>query len=358
MTTEAGKTTAAPAKESALTKTEGTVSERFTNSVIKEFGSIAGKLVLSPYQKRLAQHLFIKIDASLAELEKKRAEKNKDATQIIWANVNMQKLAIDAVHRIELGLDALIPNHISPIPYWNTRAKKYDLDLRVGYVGKDYYRRQMALDPPDDIIYELVYENDTFRPIKKSAKSQVESYDFEISKPFDRGEVIGGFAYLVYGDPKKNKLIIVTKEDFKKSEAKAQSKDFWNGHPDQMCYKTIVNRATSKLQIDPEKVNASFKAVEHDDAQDEAAAKDEIAENANKGTILDLDPEPGEKAPVPESGREATAGTATQDYSGTIKCPDKNRIIAKVGCKTCEILEGCPAHDDSTEKAQGRGPGF
>lgn len=166
---------------------QGTISQRFTGLIIHEFSGAVGKLDMSPYQRRLAQHLFIKIDQSLKDLEKKRAERDKEGTPIVWANINLEKLVIDAIHRIELGLDALIPNHISPIPYFNSRLKKYDLDLRIGYAGKDYYRRQMALDPPETIIYELVYENDVFKPVKASFKNPVESYEFEISKPFDRG---------------------------------------------------------------------------------------------------------------------------------------------------------------------------
>ena len=47
---------------------------------------------------------------------------------------------------------------------------------------------------PDNIVIEIVYESDTFKPIKKSIDVKVESYKFEISdNPFDRGEIIGGF---------------------------------------------------------------------------------------------------------------------------------------------------------------------
>lgn len=281
-------------KEKAVPQTgQRTVSERFTALIINEFSGTVGKLEMSAYQKRLAQHLFIKIDTSLKELEKKRIENSKDALPLLWANINMEKLAIDAIHRIELGLDALIPNHISPIPYWNNRLKKYDLDLRIGYAGKDYYHRQMALDPPEDIIYELVYKNDLFKPIKASSKNPTESYEFEVPKPFDRGEVVGGFAYIVYKDSKKNKLIIVTEKDFLSSKAKAQAKEFWEGHPEAMRFKTIVNRATSKLQIDPEKVNASFTFVEQqEDIDDAMEVQSNIEEKANKGEIITTPDEP------------------------------------------------------------------
>ena len=336
-------------EEMKLQTKEASISVRFTSAVIKEFGAI-GSLTLTPFQKRLAQHLFIKIDTSLVEYEKKRTDQNKPP--IIWPNVNMQKLAIDAVHRIELGLDALIPNHISPIPYLNGRTKKYDLDLRVGYVGKDYYRRQMAVDPPYDIIYELVYEHDIFKPIKKSAKNPVESYDFEIPQPFDRGKVVGGFAYLLYDYEKKNQLVIVTEEDFKKSESKAQSKEFWSGYPDQMRFKTIVNRATSKLQVDPEKVNAAFMAVEKDDSDDAIQVKALIEENANTGAVLEI-PTVIPAPVISEEEAEPLQEGMRVEQSMMYSCPADGSRVNEGVCRSCKERVGCPshAHEDVKEEA-------
>jgi recombination protein RecT len=276
-------------KESTAVAKPQTASVAFTNAVMREMGTIDEAVALTPYQKKLAQHLFIKIDASIKDAEVKRQKQNSEGVPIVWANINMNKLALDAMHRIELGLDALIPNHISPIAYFNKRLGKYDIDLRIGYVGKDFYRRQVALDPPEDIVYELVYEKDVFRPIKKSFKNPVESYEFDIPTPFDRGKVVGGFAYVTYSDQKKNKLIIVTDADFKKSESKAGSKEFWGNYPEQMKYKTIVNRATNRLNIDPAKVNESFMAVEaQEDEEDWAVVEAEIEEKANKGKVLEI----------------------------------------------------------------------
>ena len=263
------------------------ISEQFTHSIIKEFGRTVGEISLTPYQRRLAQHLFIRIDNALRELEAKRTDKNK--APIIWPNVNMQRLATDAMHRVELGLDALIPGHIWPIPYLNSTTGKYDLDLRIGYSGKDFYKRKMAVEPPMDIIYHLVHKNDLFKPIMRSAKNPIEGYEFEIANPFERGDVIGGFAYMVYEDPTKNRLILVTNADFKKSEARAQSKDFWTNYPEDMKYKTIVNRATKYLTVDPEKVNAAYMAAEREDEViDVEMVKAEIKEHANNGEVLEI----------------------------------------------------------------------
>lgn len=278
-----------------IERKQPTYSQRFTVAVVNEFGAtIGGKLELSPYKQVLAQHVFIAIDTALKDLEANRQKKDKDGLPIIWTNVNMNKLAIDAVHRVELGLDALIPGHIYPIPYLNGKTGKYDLDLRIGYVGKDYYRRKMATDRPVDIIYQLVHKKDVFKP---SMMPGAETYTFEITEPFDRGEVIGGFGYIIYADTSKNKLILVSKADFDKSKKKAGSDKFWGAYEKEMQYKTLVNRVTSKLTIDPEKVNASFAQVEIDEAQE--VSEREIEQHANR-EYIDVEPVTEQKAePAP-----------------------------------------------------------
>jgi len=269
----------------ALKEIEATYSQRFTSMVIKEFSREIGKMEMTPYQERLAQHMFIAIDAQLKNLEAKRND--NQGLPIAWPNINMTKLAIDAVHRVELGLDALIPNHIHPIPYYNKHLKKYDLDLRIGYVGKDCYKRKMSLETPLQIIYELVYSTDHFKPIKKNITNQTESYEFEIVKPFNRETVIGGFGYIIYEESKKNKLVIVSKSSFDKSMKKAQSDKFWGPYIEEMQYKTLVHRVTSYLQVDPEKVNASYMKVEMEDIETMSVIN--VKEEDNEDLIKQFD---------------------------------------------------------------------
>lgn len=278
--------------KAGLAKVEPTYSQRFTAAVVKEFGNEVGVIELSPYQQTLAKHLFIAVDTQLKSLEAKRLEKKQDKAPIVWQNVNMAKLALDAVHRVELGLDALIPNHIHPVPYFNKALKKYDLSLDIGYAGKDCYKRKLAIDPPVDIIYELVHKTDTFKPIKKSAINQAESYEFVINEPFSRGEVIGGFGYIVQEDPTKNQLVIVTKEDMDKSKRLAKSDTFWKAHPKEMQFVVLVRRTTAKIALDPEKINASVHHVEVTELAENEMLK--IEENANQ-EVIDIEPEPEKK---------------------------------------------------------------
>ena len=276
-------------------KQEEPPSVRFSNMVVREYqGAVSDGIEMSPYHRKLAQHLFVKIDMALKEAEQRR-NPDKQKTQVTWQFVNMPKLALDAVHVVELGLDGLIPNHLWPIAYKNGRTGLYDIDLRVGYAGKDYYYRKMSLYPIVDIIYELVHEKDRFTVVKKSINEGVESYNFEIPQPFDRGVVVGGFGYIMYQNSSMNKLVILTEADFAKAKSAAKSGDFWSKYPEEMKYKTIVHRTIKSIVLDPEKINESFAHVENNellayDQSAESAAEAEINANANTLTI-DITPE-------------------------------------------------------------------
>lgn len=286
-----------------------TMSERFTNAVIGEFQSTIGGIELTPYQKKLAQHLFIKVDIGLKDLEAKRLKDKRKVSPYEWKNINMEKLAIDAIHRIELGLDALIPNHISIIPYFNGKKNLYDLDLRIGYEGNDYYRRNMATDTPKNIIYELVYSKDKFTVIKKSHEQKLDSYEFKIDDPFDRGNVIGGFGYIEYEDKSKNILVLVSEKEFLSSKSAAQSNKFWDKHQVKMRLKTLVHRTTEHIKLDPEKINASFVIVENQefeaiDVPPDNSVQEEVSQNANED-IIDLPPSGPEEGGMSEEDKQA-----------------------------------------------------
>ena len=319
-----------------------TMSERFTAMVVREFGSTVGTLRLTQHQQRLAQHLFIGIDNAIKSMESKRIKDGNDRKlPIVWANINMEKLALDGVHRIELGLDALIPGHIYPIPYLNGKTGKYDLDLRIGYVGKDYYRRAMAVERPMDIVYQLVCKKDKFKPIMKGQGNDIESYELEIPDPFDRGDVVGGFGYIMYENPVKNKLILVSKADFDKSKSKAQTNDFWSSYEKEMQLKTLVNRVTSKLSVDPEKVSAAYTAVEMDDNHAE------IQDKANQD-FIDVEPEPKKETTKtmeqtePAQQRESKEDKTAEYY---LVCPaviDSKRPRKPVSvCMKCKNQKQC-----------------
>jgi len=296
-----------------------TNSERFVAEIERQFIAEMGEGVkFTDYEKTLAQHLYVSTVTALQKQETERQKRAKpgNGTPITWENLNCTKLALDAVHRINLGLDALVPNHISPIAYWNSKALKYDVDLRIGYAGKDYYKRKVAIKNPIDIEYHLVYETDHFVPIKRDSKHSQDNYVFEIKEPFNRGKVVGGFGYIIYDDPTENKLVLVEKKEFDKARAYAQTDKFWEKHPIDMMYKTLVHRVTKQIPVDPAKVNKSYLFVE--DQETEEPVLRAIAEHANQETIdvdyvVDPSPEPPpQDDPDPEPPEPGTKGKPEQ----------------------------------------------
>lgn len=310
MTKQAPKSTEVAAPKQELEQRKPTISERFLADVEKQFAAeMGGGLQFTALERRLTQHVYLHVDQALKTSESRR---NK-GTEFSWANVDRQKLALDTVHRVSLGLDALIPNHMHAVFYWNPRTSKYDVSLQIGYVGLDYIARKHAVEPPVDIIYELVYESDEFAPYPRDAQTEVETYTFRIKKPFDRGEPIGGFGYIMYSDPKKNRLVLVTPRDFQRAKNAAKTDKFWKDNDLEMLYKTIVRRVASKIRLDTEKVNAAaLAAVTQDELSAEQRAAEDVAVEAVRHAnrqLVDVGQGASESSTIDEpSGRAAEAG--------------------------------------------------
>ena len=245
-----------------ITERKPTNSERFAITVERQFSAEVGSLQLSAYDKQLAQHLFVKIDAALIELD---AHRKEGSLPIVWENINMRKLAMDAVNRMQLGIDALIPGSIYPIAYFNGKTKQYDLDLRIGYRGELFYKMNASLKPIRNIRVELVYSTDRFTVYKAGVHQNLEGYDFEITQPFERGELVGGFGYIEYEDGKDNVLVVLSKAEIDKYKGKAMGDKFWGEWYAEMAYKTIVHRTMNKIIIDPQKINVSALAKAESD---------------------------------------------------------------------------------------------
>jgi len=286
------------------------VSQRFVKEVRRQFAEEMGEsLEFSDYQKKLAQHMFLKVDESLKEFEDRRLSKNNKKTPYTWDNVNMKSLALEAVYKVSLGLDALMKNHVHPVPYYNKHNKNYDIELTTGYKGLIYIAKNYSLDPqPIDIKAELVHENDHFVPLKSNFEREVESYEFEIKNPFDRGQVQGGFGYIQFNNPELNQLVLVQKEDLEKAEKAAPMQAIWDKWREKMQRKTVVRRTVDEIDLDPEKTNA--KALVHEETgHTENKVQREIEENANS-EVIDIEspreekPEQEEPEPEPESEKE------------------------------------------------------
>jgi recombination protein RecT len=323
------------ARETKVVKQEESVSTRFMNMVVKEFTGSVGEVALTNFQRRLAQNYFIAVDQALAKAEMKRKlKKDKDSLPVTWANVDLQQLALDVVAAARVGLDPAQPNHISPVPYKDNSRGKYVVVFIDGYRGIELKARKYGLDIPDSVTVELVYSNDHFKPIKKDANNKVESYEFEVNNPFDRGDLVGGFYYHGYNEnPTKNKLVIFTLKDILKRRPEYASTEFWGGKKaiwkdgkrigeeevegwfEKMCWKTIYRAAFRDITIDSQKIDDDYLRLRKQEelfADQEMDA--EIEDNANQDYIdveareVELELEPEE----PETGQKQAKNTKKQ----------------------------------------------
>lgn len=316
------------------TPTQMNASERFMQKVLSEFnGNVAGGLQLTDYQRTLVQGYFIGIDRALQMAEENRIRKNEsnkdhsfdNTLPVNWQNVNLKDLALDVVHYARMGLDMMQKNHITPIPFKNNKTNKYDIELMLGYAGIEYVAKKYAIEAPLDVTVELVYSTDVFKPIKKSRENKYDSYVFEITNPFDRGNIIGGFGYIEYADPTKNKLIIMTIKDIEKRKPAYASAEFWGGTKKvwqggkqvevetdgwyaEMCLKTIKREVYGDKHIprDPKKIDDDYQYMKMREARiAEMIAQEEIDEKAN--TIF-IDSSTGEIS-EPNSGQPINLAT-------------------------------------------------
>lgn len=345
----AAATTKAPAKtgnaaSQAPAEVKPNAAERFTAKVMREFGGTVGEIQVTDYQRQLVQGYFIAIDRALKTAEEERLRKNAKNTDhekydnnlpVAWANVNLNDLALDVVHYARMGLDMMQDNHLFPIPYKNNKTGKYDITLMTGYNGIQYIAEKYAVEPPLAVTVELVYSTDTFRPIKKSAENRVENYEFAINNAFDRGEILGGFGYLEFADPLKNKLVIMTKKDIEKRKPRYASANFWGGKQkvwdngkqveqetdgwyEEMCLKTIKREIYSAKHLprDPKKIDDNYQYMKLREARiAEMEAQDIIDANAN-GTVIDVTPDA-----LPEPVATAPAAAQTERRSEPAAAP-------------------------------------
>lgn len=315
-------------------------SDRFAGLVLREYNA-SGNVgaVMTENQKRLVQNYFIATDRILAAAEQRRLAKSgkwQDPVPCTWQNVDMNTLALDAAHYSRMGLDPLQKNHLHIIPFKNNKSGKYDVTFMEGYEGKEVKAKKYALEIPKDVTFELVFSNDNFIPHKKDATTQVESYEFDIKNPFDRGELKGGFGYIQYEDPTKNKLIMLSLADIEKRANSGQRNvEFWGGEKDtwengkkagkvhvdgwynEMCLKTIKRAVYDSIAIDPAKIDDAYEYVKRREMENERMfAQAEIDANANQGDVIDAEfMEVSEPEALPPTAEEPAAETAPEESS-------------------------------------------
>ena len=308
-------TEVAKQKKNELAEVKATPSERFTQAVMREFPTGGDQqITLTSFQKKLIQNYFIKLDGALKEAEAKRLSKSeqyRDPLPYTWQHVNMNKLAQDVVAYSSIGLDPLQKNHINPIPYKNKKTNQYDITFIEGFNGLELKAKKYGFQVPDDVIFELKYSTDKFKSHKKSLNNKVESYEFEITNDFDRGELEGGFYYMIYNEnPEKNKLVVLNRAQIEKRRPEYASAEFWGGEKDnweydqakgknvkkgkmkvegweeEMFLKTLKRHCWNSVNIDSQKIDDFLmRVLENESQSNERAVQEQITEGSNKEEI-------------------------------------------------------------------------
>lgn len=290
-------------------------AERFTQGVMGEILKIDNTVKFSEAQSKLLKKYFIVIDGVLKTAETnrlKKSEQYRDTLEIGWNTVNMNKLAQDVADLSSIGIDCSLKNSVFFIPFKNTALGKYDLVPMFGYAGMEQKARNFAIDYPDNIVFELVYKNDTFKEIKKDKNNKVNTVIFEVVDSFDRGEILGGFWMKEYKDETKNEVRVLSLKDIEKRKPKNASAEFWGGEKtawkngkangtetidgwfEEMCLKTIKRHCFDSFVLSSEKMNeyaTRFMLLE--EASNEVNRTDsseenlnlEVKQNANKKVI-------------------------------------------------------------------------
>lgn len=302
-----------------MTETALTLGQRFEVKMTEEYSASIGSSELSEKQKALIRSYFVSIDNALkaGEIARLKKKYNQDQVPVKWENVNVADLARNVVHMAKVGLNPMVKNHLWTIPYKNRDTGKYDIQLMEGYEGLKLKVMRYALDQPIDVITELVYSNDVFQVLKKDSDCETESYIFDVKTPFDRGEIIGGFYYIMYDDPRKNRLKLFTVHDIEKRKPAYASPEFWGGEKDEykngkktgqkiqvegwkeeMYIKTIKRSAWGSVTIDSGKIDEDYLAIEsqqqYEVIDDETPKIEDAAEKSN---VVTIDVEPGKADP-------------------------------------------------------------
>ena len=100
--------------------------------------------------------------------------------------------------------------------------KNLDIRMLVSDEGLKYKAVKYSLFEIVDFEADLLYANDKFKVIKDPYKGA--SYQLEIANPFDRGKMIGGYAYIRFKDSRQNKLFTMSKDEIDAVKSKAQNR--------------------------------------------------------------------------------------------------------------------------------------
>lgn len=226
--------------------------EMFALKVLESYG---GNQQDRSGQKKLIQGYYVIIDRALQEAESKRPE--TESVKVNWNNVNMTTTGRELVNCARAGLDALQEKQIRPVITKTSDGTKYDVTMEIGTNGIRHLAMRYAVTAPKDVTVELVHASDKFTP---TVTNDGDSYKLELETPFDRGEIVGGFAYLEYDDATRNKLVMLNRAELEKRiilDGGSTGDDGWFA---ERCLDALKREAYDERNIprDPDKIDDAY----------------------------------------------------------------------------------------------------
>lgn len=199
------------------------------------------------------------------------------------------------VQAAELGLEVNTPlGHAYLIPYWNSKTKRKEAQLQIGYRGFIALARRSG--DISTIAAEVVYENDHFdielgtnRGIKHKPNLN----------PANRGTKIGVYATVQFKDGTID-FEYMTAEQVAAVQSRSKSGESgpWKTDEEEMWRKTPIRRLSKRLPL----------AIEDADLLTKAAAIDEYNDKGFGGSFLPPAEIPDAPAPVQVISEEQRTG--------------------------------------------------
>ena len=294
------------------------IGEKFVDNLVNLYIKMKGiELANMPNDVRSRLfNIYFGIQRAMTKINEEKAASDPICN---WNTiVNRDELYEKAVHCAEIGLDMKMDNHLYAVirkqkgKVLNEKDLEIEKDaigwtctLQEGYLGKKYVAEKYADDDYLGSIIELVYSNDKFAIKKKSISNVVENYDFEVTNPFDRGEIVGGFGYIQYEDSTKNKLVTMSKKDIDKRKDSANMKVMWSNWYEEQAEKTLIGYVFSKKNFkrDPKKIDDSIRRLDELEVKEQLLLASEPTDNKQPTLpVIDIPPPEGVEGEVAETG--------------------------------------------------------
>ena len=174
----------------------------------------------------------------------------QNAIALVNENTNLQKYSQQQIMSgllkgAYLGLD-FYSKEAYLIPYGN------QLNYQTSYLGAKKLAKKYSIRPIKEIDAKIVREDDYFEEKVLGGKS---SFEFR-PKPFNKGKVVGAFAYVIYED---GGIVVDTMNidelETTRKHSKASNSMAWKDFTTEMYRKTVLRRLCKYIELDFENVS-------------------------------------------------------------------------------------------------------